>query len=249
MRELGGLGEAIALAKPRKNAVTALYASAGHDTAPFAFLQRSFLARRAADQMPTPEVYVYVDREQPQGRRGAALSFDDERTVVVTDSIDELTVAGLPAWLLHVSHTGKGPGEKGSATVLRVRATNQEIYRLCARADWSPGVFIGVKDGCRFGGQDDGRCENMLEFEGSPLSVLPRTPGWWVTDHFGVHIGRIPQGYPIRSRDPAFPVEFTKIALLSSRWGFDHDLFGATVFQVSELEHRQVPRLRRAATV
>lgn len=41
--------------------------------------------------------------------------------------------------------------------VARIRAHNEDVYRMVARARWVSDVSIGVCDGEAFGGQDPGR--------------------------------------------------------------------------------------------
>lgn len=229
----------------RRGDVTALYASARDDTGPFGFLHPAFLARRGVP-MPAPTAYVYVDKAGPGDSFGPRLAFEDPQTRVWTSEVYEVRVAGHPAWALEVETETGDPSERRTCRVLRIRTRNDEVFRLCAAEGWTPQVFIAVKDGCAMGGNEG--CENSLELEGSPLRYLPGLPGWWVTDHLGrLRGGWCVPGRLITSPDPAFPVAFRKVALLSTGWGFERRPFcGATVFEVESVPSASlVPEGRR----
>jgi len=226
---------ALEAAGNERGCVTALYPSAGNDTGPFGFLHPGFLANRGAVEGTAPNAYVYVDQNEPDSNVAAPLTFDDGRMTVRTLAVRQALVADFPAWLLSVECSSEISDNCRKIPVVRIRAQNRQIYSQCAAEGFAPFVFIGVCDGCAFGGQDRGRCENRLD-HGSPLKMLPQAPRWWVTDHFVSAHGDANHLLPndvVRSECNDFPFVFRKVALLSTKWGHSWPpVSGATVFGV-----------------
>lgn len=217
--------------------ITALYVSAGNDTAPFMFLHDGFRRHRGAWGPPTPDLYVYVDMLFPSAGQASRLTYRerkrDNALVVETIGAHELDVEGHVASILSVEFHSDVAEEERRYTVLRICALNEEVLTMCRDAQWSPDVFIAVCDGDAFGGNY--RCENSLSPEHSPFLTFAKPPRWWVTDHFTPRndwrsfesgdLFPVPEGFPYTIR---------KIALLSSDWGHPWPpLNGATSFEVS----------------
>jgi hypothetical protein len=100
-----------------------------------------------------------------------------------------------------------------------------------------PDYFIGVTDGCRFGGNKE--CVNKLVTHGLSKGEASRIPAsrYYITDHFenGLVPNTCPPGESVTSLDPNFPYSFKKLALLSGGWGTygpRTTLGGATLFEV-----------------
>lgn len=206
---------------------TALYVSAGSDTMPFVFLHPKFLAQRGIDPAIAPNAIVYVDRE----RRAMPLFFNDERTLIETNTLQRITVGEVPGALMTVDVSSTEPGGERETTVLFLETSNEDVYRMAADEGWTPDMFIGVCDGCRFGGNEG--CENSLRAERTPLRFLG-LPRWWVTEHFYPISGSFAPGDVIGG-DRTFPARFRKVGLLNPRWGtYGATLFGATLFEVKQ---------------
>jgi hypothetical protein len=208
----------------------ALYVSSGSDTMPFTFLHPRFLASRGMPDVAAPDTFIFVDRTARPGK----LAFEDGEVHIETVDIASCEVAGLRGAMLTVRLRAREAGWERDARVLRLQASNEDVYGLAADERWTPEMFIGVCDGCRMGGNDG--CENSLDLQRSPLRWL-EPPRWWVTEHFYPLGGHVGVGDTVWSRDPAFPVVFRKVGLLSPRWGtYRATLFGATVFSVEAIE-------------
>ncbi len=112
----------------------------------------------------------------------------------------------------------------------RLLTLNAQVGRAAIDDAFVPYIFIGVCDGCRFGGND--QCVNRLDRQ----AHMERMPEYWVTDHFeNSDLGcQISRGGTVKSLDEAYNWEFEKLALLSSSWGkYNPTLGGATLFKVN----------------
>ena len=204
---------------------TALYVSAGSDTMPFVFLHPKFLADRGLDPAIAPNAIVYVDRGGP----AMPLFFDDERTLIETNTLERITVGKFSGALMTVGVSSTEPGWERETTVVFLETSNEDIYTMAGDEGWRPDMFIGVCDGCRFGGNQG--CENSLDAERTPLRFLG-LPRWWVTEHFFPLSGSFAPGDVIGG-DRTFPARFRKVGLLSPKWGrYGATLLGATLFEV-----------------
>jgi hypothetical protein len=212
--------------------VSALYPSAGPDTKQFTFTHPEFFARRGLAEVPDPNVYVLVDvNAQPPP------AFTDAATELATTDAELLTVGGVEMQLLTVRHHSDTFADRTIA-VVSVTIDNREIQPIWHREDFVPDVFIGVNDGCRWGGNPKEFCVNRLNVPpGMPQAVADaiRVPRWWIADHFMdiqafVELG---VGGLIRSSDARFPFAYRKVALLSSDWGkyAGPAMAGATLFE------------------
>lgn len=223
--------------------ITGYYPSAGCDTAPFSFLLPAFLRHRRSS-FPTPDLFVYVDREFPHDPATDRLEYRDRSRddvlVVETTSVRPLTVEGHPASLLRVRVHSDVPDEQRGYTVLRIRAENADVLEMCRRAGWSPDVYLSPDDGCCLGGGNAPRCENSVDPASAPILRFPRPPRVWVSDHINhprppAHMRFVP-GDRIPTPE-AFPLHLEKIALLSSAWGHGWTPFnGATAMRVTPRE-------------
>jgi hypothetical protein len=209
---------------------TALYASAGTDTRAITFTGPEFFEARHVGFVPSPNLFIYIDR-----RKQEALHFEDASTSIKTVDEGPLTLAGALGRLLRVRFESATHGRRECVIAL-LREENAHIAGLVRRDGWAPDVFIGVTDGCRFGG-NDGNCVNDLRLPaGLPPSMAREVlaPRWWITDHFPNHrpFGELRNGDYLESKDPEFPMRFRKLALLSSDWGryASPQLRGATLF-------------------
>lgn len=217
--------------------VTALYVSAGTDTAPFMFLHDGFRRHRGAWGPPTPDLFIYVDMLLPTPGGGNRLTYRerkrDNALVVETTALQPLEVEGHHANLLEVAFHSDIADEERSYTVLRIQALNETVLDLCRQADWSPDIYIAVCDGDAFGGNY--RCENSLHPELSPFLTFTHPPRWWVTDHFSPrNDGRSFESGDFFPVPDGFPHNIRKVALLSSDWGHPWPpLHGATSFEVT----------------
>lgn len=195
--------------------VPALYASAGGDTRALVFLHPDFLRAREAAAVPAPNVFIFVDRD-PQGDP----SFVDGRTDLTADALERIVIAGLPGWLRKVRYTPGPEDTRGyaarSVAVIGIEASNEVVSAAMAREDWVPDVFIGVCDGCSFGGNKN--CVNDLSRRGldAATAARVRVPRWWVTDHFKDAEW---SGDFVISTDRSFPFRFRRVALLTTDWG------------------------------
>jgi hypothetical protein len=209
-------------------APSALYLSAGEDTMPFTFLSPAFLEHQGVEGFEWPELFVYVDKGRPPDGEMGKLWFEDDRgTMVVSDYTDTLDIEGSHAVLMNLTAVAREPESFLTTRLLRIRAENQAVLPMLAEAGWSPDVIISVCDGCAFGGQEDGRCENDLASESSIVHYLRRPPKWWVTDHWTPRdwLPRLPEGVDWR---------FRRVTPLSSEWGHPwRPLHGANLFEVT----------------
>jgi hypothetical protein len=213
--------------------VTALYASAGADTRQYTFLHPEFLSRHELRNVPAPNVFVLVDhRQQPDPK------FSDPATTIKTLSSEPVQASGIAMRLSHVRYTSDQFGARDFA-VLTIRADNRAVQPIWHREGWIPEIFIGVCDGCRYGGNPPEFCVNRLAVPTAmPLAEAAAVPvpRWWVTDHFldNKPFAELGRGDLVESADDRFPFKFRKLALLSSEWGGygGSVLLGATLFEV-----------------
>jgi hypothetical protein len=194
---------------------TALYPSAGLDTRPLTFLHPSVLAARAPDAgCPAPRFFVYGDRS-----RAFRNGFHDGRTritIIWRRPLDaDAKLYGLE-WQSDCF-------ESRRYVIAYFRSENGDLAALAHREGWTPDVFIGVCDGCAFGGNPPHLCVNRLTRHGRSVQdartvALPR---WWVTDHFSD--ASVPDpftlGSVVTSTDSQFPVRFRGHGCLSREWG------------------------------
>jgi hypothetical protein len=207
---------------------TALYASAGADTKALVFTHPEFYEHRSVTAV-APEFFIYVDRAPP-----ATLSFQDAHTTIAGQS-QSGSVAGLPATFMDVTVTSDRYANR-TLKVAYIQAENTDVGLLTFSEQWAPDTFIGVTDGCRFGGNLS--CVNNLSrLDLSPAQAAAvKLPKWWITDHFVNHepFDELRDGDVVRSADPLFPVAFHKLALLSGDFGRygRGAIRGATIFEV-----------------
>ncbi len=215
MREIVAFDDLLAVQPVR----SALYVSSGADTKALIFTDPAFLRERGAAALGEIGVYVYIDANMALDDASAKLGFRDARTTIETGAVERGTLFGLPAARLAVD-LRTDHGER-SVVVVRVHATN-EAFSAAARAGaWVPTVFIGVGDGCRFGGNE--HCTNKLTRWGARAEDAARVSvsRWWITDHFGDAVvpRQLGVGAVVTSTEAGFPFSFRKVALLSTDWG------------------------------
>lgn len=211
--------------------VTAVYASSGRDTFALVLTHPDFYASRGVDPASAPNVFVYLDRAPQRDPE-----FNDGQTRVSVIESQDVTISGLRGRVLLTRYEAGPQDERGypprQMVVVALEAANETANVRMQSESWVPDVFIGVCDGCRFGGND--HCVNELTNHGMPPEVTARIslPTWWITDHFGK--ARTETGAVYDSTEPGFPVRFEKVALLSMEWGRygGGTLPGATVFRV-----------------
>lgn len=212
----------------------ALYLSAGNDTNQFTFTHPKFLKLRDVASVPAPNVFIQVDR-RPQ----PPAAFHDGATRITATNTAPLRVAGLRGELDRVRYESNRFGER-EVLAARITADNEQMLSVLYRERLAPDVFIGVTDGCRYGGNR--HCVNRLQMPPGrpdiPRGEIP-APAFWITDHFENHhaLSELRPGQHVQSKDPNFPVRFRKLALLSSAWGRyrDSTVFGATLFAVEPI--------------
>ncbi|MFN8188070.1 MAG: hypothetical protein U0R69_13455 [Gaiellales bacterium] len=221
---------------------TVLCASSGTDTCALTFTHPAFLRQRGLVGLPAVGLYVYLDRTS---REVPTVEFDDGLTQIRVQRAESLRVSGIEGHLLTVEWQGLADSshpEYGRRRVLVALLTtqNEAAASLFRTQQWVPDLFIGVCDGCRFGGNT--QCVNQLTRHGVPRAQLSRVPvsRWWITDHFTdcrEYPGELRNGDLVESNDADFPLRFRKVALLSSEWGRYRNsghppLRGATLFEV-----------------
>jgi len=225
---------------------TALYVSAGTDSAALSFLNPGFLKDRNVLDYIAPEFFIYVDRTYAS-EKPIPFNYSDDKTVVLTEWNCDITWDGSLAYLAGIQYRSSKYGAR-KITVLFVAIENKDILPKLRNENWIPHTFIGVCDGCCMGGNLDG-CVNTLE----PSPIKMPMPQYWVTDHFSI-LGRgmirpfdtyranlpnpLPVGEEITSPNKDYKYKFKKVALLSSSWGgyarHHPQLGGATLFKVIE---------------
>ena len=202
----------------------------GRDTMPFVFLHPRFLEQRGMSPAIAPTTFVYVDHRRPAG----PLFFEDEHTSIETNTLTRIAFDKVGGAMMTVDVSSTEAGREREARVVYLETTNEHLYRMAQREGWTPDVFIGVCDGCRFGGNPG--CDNSLDPGRTPLRFLG-SPRWWVTEHFSPLSGSFAPGDVVSSPDPLFPARFRKVGLLSPKWGtYGVTMFGATVFEVEPTE-------------
>jgi hypothetical protein len=228
----------------RDRNATALYASAGYDTKAISFLNPGFLMDRGVDGYNAPEFFIYIDRSYVD-QSPIPFSYKDENTIITTDWNIEIDYFDYAGHCIGITYDSKKYGKR-RVSILFVAMENKDIFPIMQNERWIPDTFIGVCDGCCFGGNMDG-CVNTLE----PSPINMPMPKYWVTDHFSI-LGRgilgtfdtyranLPNPLPV-SEDVISPnrnyrYKFRKVALLSSDWGgyasHHPQLGGATLFRV-----------------
>lgn len=217
--------------------VTALYPSAGSDSYQYTFLHPEFLARRGIDQVPAPSVFVLVDRRDQDPPE-----FDDRATRIETLESEPVRAGGLEMRVDPVVHASDTFADR-ELTVIAVTADNRAVQPVWHREGWVSDLFIGVCDGCAFGGNPRQACVDRLDVPSrmpQAEAEAVRIPRWWVTDHFrdAKPFAELGVGEIVESIDPRFPFVFRKLALLASDWGRYGGpvMAGATMF---EAEHRR----------
>jgi hypothetical protein len=96
---------------------------------------------------------------------------------------------------------------------------------------WVPDVFIGVSDGCRWGGNP--RCVNRLTTWGKGAEAgRVAVPKWWISDHLDDAREAGPGLF--ESIEAGFRHHFVKRGLLATQRGHDRSpgICGATLFEV-----------------
>lgn len=234
----------------RRLPVVALYASAGNDTRALSFMHPQYLNKHVNEDIIAPNIFVYVDTSYAlaklqDGTVEARIDYRDEYTVIETIADRELTICGWPSRVSRVwwkSYLQPDRSSDRSSWVVFIRAPNREVFHQCRHELWAPDFFVGVTDGCRMGGNDT--CVNELSNRQVSLLQSSVLPQYWITDHFqnfklvdsnGCETKQSRIGETVESSEPSFPVNFRKLALLSSDWGRygRGDVFGgATLFRV-----------------
>jgi hypothetical protein len=214
-----------------------LYASAGGDGRVLSFTHPEFLVVRGAEGVPSTGLYVLLDRDTPRDTDQLTQRMGDEDTTVRVCHHEEVNVHGIQGELLAVEWNSAS--ERFSSRmlgVLMLRTENEQASPIFRAAGWVPDLFVGVCDGCSFGGNE--HCVNRLTTWGMPTRITQtiQVPRWWITDHFAHATMPNPMcvGDVVQSVHPDFPFSFRKVALLSGAWGhYGHGpLPGATLFEV-----------------
>ncbi len=216
--------------------VSAVYPCAGQDTKALTFTHPEFLQHRLIEGVPAPNTFIYIDKEKHH------LDFSDQDTEIVVSQVEGDSFYGIEAQFYQLTWRSLAPQDW-------LTLTERNIFAAYIVADWRcipglfyninfvPDYFIGVCDGCRFGGNDE--CVNELTTRGLSREDASKIPvsHYYITDHFIQ--AEIPNpcrnGDTIFSCDARFPFSFRKLALLSSDWGHyggGGPLRGATLFQV-----------------
>jgi hypothetical protein len=204
--------------------ITAFYPSSGNDTKPISFLSQYFLDKRIEKlNVKAPNLFIYVD-EKDYGN----IDFEDNDTII---EIIETVKLQENLNLYLIEWTSKPKKITKKLALIRIKAKNSQVGYEACMAGFIPDFFIGVTDGCSFGGND--HCVNTLKYQ----SHMNNMPKYWVTDHFtNAEIpNQLSDGDIIYSKDKNYPYCFKKIGLLSSKWGnYGHNNFlrGATLFSI-----------------
>lgn len=204
-----------------------LYASAGSDTHPVVYLGKQALEHKAGAQCASlgldppeaPALQVMVDASvDPFGD----FEWRDDRTVVTAAADPEpVTVGGWTGSLTRVSFESTYEGWSPEVvSVLRLKGKNEDFAQQVAAEGLAPSMFVGVTDGCRFGGNR--HCVNrLIDPHGLRAQRSHLVSPWWVTDHFGDSAPgtALEAGTVIRSAHEGFPFQFRAVAMLSETWG------------------------------
>ncbi len=223
------VSDVLAFADLPASAAWSVYASAGADTRPLVHLSSNGLAERASGgcdalglSLPAaPAMHVMVDLYV---EHTSPLEFKDDVTRVSTlHGPEPVTLEGMSGSLSQIRFESDCDGWKpADAWVLRLQASNEDLFRHLAESGAVPSMFIGVTDGCGAFGGLSSKCVNHLDF---PLSTVlcdsSRIPAWWVTDHFADSTPKkgIECGTVVSSINAGYPVEFVAVANFSSEWG------------------------------
>ncbi len=180
-----------------------LYVSAGGDTRPLTYLRHEVLTDAVVSDWIIPEFFVFVDRDLPGSDGDMDLYFDDGRTRVQTVEQRPVESASWErAALLRVVVTSDRFPIRECA-VLRIRSDTEGFCQDALAEDWSPDWFIGICDGCAFGGND--RCENELDRieQSIPLRLRVR---FWLTDHLARRPLLDEDGYRLHRQAVVLPI-------------------------------------------
>ena len=193
---------------------TCLYPSAGSDFKVLSLTHPHSLFTRGVHGFPEIGVYVVVDKN---GFNLSGEHLGDCQTRMEISARFKGTVSGFPAELLVVqwySNNQEDVYASRTLAMVLLETTNQASSIQFHREGWCADVFVGITDGCRFGGNS--HCVNDLR-RGGPANI--KVPVWWITDHF---VGAtLPNPMAVGDRvvsDSDFPFVFEKAALLSSSW-------------------------------
>ena len=230
MLELSSINDVIGLAQKAGYSLSAegtcLYPSAGSDFKVLSLTHADFIASRQVQGFPNLGIYILIDK---LNFNEAAMG--DSETAVELLHKWSLSIFGLPADLLIVQWSSKQEAYSSrTLAVLLLKVTNEQSALAFYQNSWCPDVFVGVCDGCRFGGNK--HCVNDLNNSGPSETPVP---SWWITDHFTNADIPNPLQVGDRVRSLAdFPFVFQKETLLSSTWGNygQGGLPGATLFKV-----------------
>ena len=220
-------------------APVALYLSAGTDTRPFMLLQRPYLDAGGAPDAPAASVFVYVDRCPLAELK--PLDWHDRRS-----GVRQLDATARPGVTISAVEVRSDlPQFRRRAALVRLERRNQDLLEDLRREAWTSDLVLTVRDGCRFGGQDAGRCEARLQPRRSLLASLVGPAGirWWVADHFAGAVD--PRQFAAGSRisPPALGYDLRGRLLLGNGWG----MHGATLFEAVPREAAAEPPRTHAA--
>ena len=243
MQIMDGINELIDLVKEKswlkEKISTAVYACAGTDTKAFTFTHPDFYKHLGIKRVPSPNLFIYID-----SRRNSELSFEDDATRI--SFVEEIKKQKIfdNAGIYRLYWESKKPKKWGALrprdlAIIYISADWRDCAQLFRKENFVPDTFIGVTDGCRWGGNPE--CVNLLAMKGVSPDVLKKIPvsKYYITDHF--ENARIPNPMPkgsyVRSNEEDFPLRFKKIAFLSSEWGnyADKRFGGTTLFAVQSI--------------
>lgn len=228
MRDFAQIGEAVRFAVGEEwceaPTAEALYVSSGTDCKALTFTHPSFLARQLGREIEPPKFFVYVDNGVDPAE--SSLSFDDGRTEIRTVEQESCELHGFTAQLARVRmRSPELDSEKGAElrpgdlAVLRVRADNEEFAQAAIAEEWWPSYFIGVCDGCNYGGNS--RCENQIHDPESSIPLRLKIPAW-ITDHLPgstLKWADDPEnGEEIQPAGEELPYSIHQAAFLNTKW-------------------------------
>ena len=183
-RELGITDLAASLVErgwlPRDH-TACLYVSACSDTRPLTYLGPDALDRIDPRLGKAPDLFVYLDKEHPK-RDPSPFGFrsDGHSAVEMVGEKEYTELFDCRTELQLVRVESLEFGDR-LATVLRIEIENERFAEAAFAEEWKADWFVGVCDGCAFGGNS--RCENQIW---DPSNSIPLRLGarYWVTDHF-----------------------------------------------------------------
>lgn len=171
--------KAVGLGWIPSSAADCLYVSAGSDTRPLTYLRPEVLGEMDLVGHAFPQFFVLIDKAYELEKEGGRLDFRDRRTEIEALEHFDTELAGAPALLSRVLVSSDRFDDR-HVVVLQVEATNEGFAGIALSERWSPTWFVGVRDGCAFGGNS--RCEN--ETRSIPRSIPLRLGvRYWLTDH------------------------------------------------------------------